>query len=288
MPSLKEGETFDPKKYPDLFKILRASARAILKGEQARTGKSSKADADRLTEQLIRWAVGLPPFHQRTYSTADENPLEYWKGLKRDSNADVLATVAIIIFSIMPSELCDERTASFLGWVNAARRSSITPEHLVGSAQLSQWYKFGLTEGNYTHKATANVKVSEVGSSSTILSAPSLLDLLNDENIAPQDVDREALEKALFDLPDPYDLDETLRVDRTISADLPQAAQSTPPMVYRSSVHWAVSDYVRLDSVALAELILPKNKESTAPEVVGTTEAATAAVQDEDWDVDDT
>lgn len=91
MPTLKEGEVFEPEKYPSLFKTLRASARAILKGEQARTGKKSKLDADRLTDQLVRWAVGLPPFHQRAYTTASDSTLEYWKDLRRDSNADVLA-----------------------------------------------------------------------------------------------------------------------------------------------------------------------------------------------------
>ncbi|KAJ6610304.1 hypothetical protein B0H10DRAFT_2438074 [Mycena sp. CBHHK59/15] len=106
----------------------------------------------------------------------------------------------------------------------------MAPEHLVGTAQLSQWYKFGLTEGDYKHRATANVKVSNVGSSSTVLLTPSLLDLLNDNNIAPQDVDREALEKAIFDRHDPYDLDETDRVDAAISG---------VPRVQRSSTHWA-------------------------------------------------
>ncbi|KAJ6609473.1 hypothetical protein B0H10DRAFT_2064033 [Mycena sp. CBHHK59/15] len=281
MPSLKEGEKLDPTKYPDVFKTLRASARAILKGEQTRTEKPSKTDADRLTDQLIRWAVGLPPFHQRIYSSSDDSVLEYWKGLRRDSNADVLTTIAIIIFSIMPSELCDERTASLLGWINAARRSSLTPEHLIASAQLSQWYKFGLTEGNYTHSATGNVKVSDVGSSSTVLSAPSLLDLLNDDDVSPQDVDREALEQALFNQPDPYDLNETDRVDSTISAD-----PSTAPRVIRSSTHWAVQEYVRLDSISLAKLISPEKKDAVLQEGAATSQAATA-VENQDWDVED-
>ncbi|KAJ6628293.1 hypothetical protein B0H10DRAFT_2428877, partial [Mycena sp. CBHHK59/15] len=101
----------------------------------------------------------------------------------------------------MPAELCDERTVSLMGWINAAHRSSMTPEHLIASAQLAQWYKFGLTEGNYKHTATANVKVSDVGSSSTVLSAPSLLDLLNDENIGPETVDQDALEKPYLTSP---------------------------------------------------------------------------------------
>ncbi|KAJ6558950.1 hypothetical protein B0H10DRAFT_2120267, partial [Mycena sp. CBHHK59/15] len=277
----KEGEKLDPTKYPDVFKTLRASARVILKGEQTRTEKPSKTDADRLTDQLIRWAVGLPPFHQRIYSTSDDSVLEYWKGFRRDSNADVLATIAIIIFSIMPSELCDERTASLLGWINAARRSSLTPEHLIASAQLSQWYKFGLTEGNYTHSATGNVKVSDVGLSYTVLSAPSLLDLLNDDDVSPQDVDREVLEQALFNQPDPYDLNETDRVDSTISAD-----PSTAPRVIRSSTHWAVQEYVRLDSISLAKLISPEKKDAVPQEGAATSQAATA-VENQDWDVED-
>ncbi|KAJ6542136.1 hypothetical protein B0H10DRAFT_1970690 [Mycena sp. CBHHK59/15] len=185
----------------------------------------------------------------------------------------------------MPSELCDERKVSFLGWINAARRSSMTPEHLIATAQLSQWYKFGLTECNYTHSATANVKVSAVGSSSTVLSTPSLLDLLNDNDVAPQDVDREALEQALFNQPDPYDLAETDRVDNTISSSL-----ETVPRVIRSSTHWAVEDYIRLDSVPLARVISAGRKKDAGPaEGVVQSQAAEATVEPEnqDWDVED-
>ncbi|KAJ7889341.1 hypothetical protein B0H14DRAFT_2561840 [Mycena olivaceomarginata] len=119
---------------------------------------------------------------------------------------------------------------------------------------------------NYTHNATANVKVSQVGSSTTILSTPSLLDLLNNDNIAPQDGNREALEKALFDQPDPYDLMETARVDGAISAD----TATTELRVERSSTHWAVADYVRLDSSALAKLIYPEKDETGVLQVAGT------------------
>lgn len=154
----------------------------------------------------------------------------------------------------------------------------MTPEHLIACAQLSQWYKFGLTEGNYVHTATANVKVSEVGSTSTILSAPTLLDLLNDDDVAPQDVDREALEKALFDVADPYDLDETARIDAAISA--------SAPVVLRSTTHWAVAEYIRLDSAVLAKLIIPEKTDVPTAQQAGTSQATTP-VDNEDWDVDD-
>ncbi|KAJ7744960.1 hypothetical protein DFH07DRAFT_19691 [Mycena maculata] len=183
----------------------------------------------------------------------------------------------------MPSELCDERTASLLGWINAARRSSITPEHLIACAQLVQWYMFGLTEGKYKHSATGNVKVSDVGSSSTVLSAPTLLDLLNDDDVSPEDVNREALEEALFDRPDPYDLDETDRFDATLSAD----TSNSGPRVYRSSVRWAAAEYVKLDSPALKNLISPPKDQGADAQPVSVTHKPAAAAEEEDWDVED-
>ncbi|KAJ6616536.1 hypothetical protein B0H10DRAFT_2219359 [Mycena sp. CBHHK59/15] len=135
-----------------------------------------------------------------------------------------------------------------------------------------------VTAGDYKHRATANVKVSNVGSSSTVLSTPCLLDLLNDNNIAPQDVNREALEKAIFDRPDPYDLDETDRVDAAISG---------VPRVQRSSTHWAVAEYVRLNSPALAELISPEKKDEGAPVVAETSQVTAVEAENEEWDVDD-
>ena len=193
--------------------------------------------------------------------------------------------IAKFLFSIMLSELCDERTASLLGWINAARRSSMTPEHLIATAQLPQWYRFGLTEGEYKHRATANVKVSAVGSSSTILSTPSLMDLLNDEDVSPQDVNREALEQALFNQPDLYDLSETDRVDNAISAE-----PGPVPMVVRSATHWAVEEFIRLDSLSLAGIILAGSKKDAGPaeHVVQSQESTmTAELENEDWDVDD-
>jgi hypothetical protein len=161
----------------------------------------------------------------------------------------------------------------------------MTPEHLIPTAQLSQWYKFGLTEGNYTHSATANVKVSAVGSPSTILSTPSLLDLLNDDDVTPQDSDREALEQALFNQPDPYDLGETDRVDKAISS-----GSDTLPRVIRSATHWAVEEYVRLDSVSLTKIISAGKTKDAVPvaAVVPSRQAAvTVESENEDWEIED-
>ncbi|KAJ7887647.1 hypothetical protein B0H14DRAFT_3721439 [Mycena olivaceomarginata] len=180
----------------------------------------------------------------------------------------------------MPSELCDERTVSLMVWINAARQSSMTLEHLIACTQLAQWFKFGLTEGNYKHKATGNVRVLDVGSSLTVLSTPSLLDLPNDNNIGPETVDQDALEKALFDQPNPYNLTQTDCVDTTIS--------TSEPGVHHSLTLWAVAEYVRLDSPALEKLLSPPKEDVAAPSgMVEATLQATEMPETEDWDVED-
>ncbi|KAJ7302927.1 hypothetical protein DFH08DRAFT_826081 [Mycena albidolilacea] len=187
---------------------------------------------------------------------------------------------------IVGYQICHEWTVSLLGWINAACCSSLTPKHLIACAQLLQWYKFGLSEGNYTHRVTANIRVSDVSSSSTVLSTPSLFDLLNDTDIAPQDVDHEALEKSLFDQPYLYNLDETDRVNTAISANQPDVL----PSVQHSSTCWAVAGYVQLDSPVLAKLISAGKKGAPgapgAPEVVQVAQPL-ETVENEDWDVED-
>ncbi|KAJ6566676.1 hypothetical protein B0H19DRAFT_1257868 [Mycena capillaripes] len=153
MPSLKEGEKLEPAKYPDLFEMFRASARAILKGELTRTEKPSKMDAEKLTDQLIRWA------------------------------------------------------------------------------------RFELLEGTSS-----------------------------------------GLERRYR--PHPNDLDETDRVDQAISTD-----PATTPMFYRSSTHWAIQEYIRLDSAILGKVISSEKK--SLQEITCQPAAAANAEENQDWDIED-
>ncbi|CAK5284615.1 unnamed protein product [Mycena citricolor] len=286
LPNLCEGEKYDKDQWSDMFRTLRLSARAVLHGEQKRLNAECKADAKRLTEQLVRWACGHSPFHRRGFVTRTDKALDYWTALKHDSNADVLATVAIVLFSISPSEICDERTASLLGWTNSARRSSMTPKNLVYSAQLSQWYKNGFTEGEYQHTSTAHVCVSNVDlstESDVTLSAPTLMDLLNDVNIDPSTEDQEALEKMLFEQEDPYDLEESDRVDNNVISESAHTNPTPTPFITRSSSRWAVADFVRLDSPALAGLILPSAAPTTS-KTVAAPAVVTKEIVNQPWD----
>ena len=174
----------------------------------------------------------------------------------------------------MPSEICDEHTASRLGWFNAARRSSILPENLVSCAQLYDYYTNGISEVDYTHQAHVVLDEVLIATGTQSRSAQSLMDLIHEENISPSTVDQEAIDELLFNHPDPYDIAETERLN-------------FGPAVVRSQTVFAITQYIKLESPALAELMEPSK---TAASTVGSTAApsnATPAGHPDDWNMDD-
>jgi len=124
----------------------------------------------------------------------------------------------------------------------------MTLEHLVDSAKLYDYYNNGFTDGNFSHKARVHLSTitpSPSESAPSILSAPSLMDLLNTNNIKPANADIAVMEELWFNNPDPYDLDETERTDIDLRS---------PPVIH-SSTHFDIADYVKLDDSKLASLI---------------------------------
>ncbi|KAF8871936.1 hypothetical protein CPB84DRAFT_1753800 [Gymnopilus junonius] len=269
MPFLADGEKLHSSQYPPLFRQLLSSVLKLFQGEQKRLLDSGSEVVKSLIEEFVRYAYNEKPFQSQIW-TRETTPLEWWKGLANDSNASLISRVAIKVFSISPSEICDERTASRLGWFNAAHRSSILPEHLVDSAKLYDFYVNGLSDGNFNH--TARVHLSAVSSSTknpAVRSAPSLMDLVNADNVEPRDVDVAALEEQLFNHPDPYDLAETERIDLALQE-----------VTIRSSERFDIGDFVKLNDPRLIALITnvdtqgpgaasaPKTT-TTTPKVVG-------------------
>ena len=79
---------------------------------------------------------------------------------------------------------------------------------------------------------------------STIHSAPGILDLLNSNHVDPKDVDIAAVKDQLFNHPDPYDLQETERIDLALQE-----------RVIRSTTRFDVADYIKLDDPELRALV---------------------------------
>lgn len=123
----------------------------------------------------------------------------------------------------------------------------MTPEHLVDSAKLYDYYVNGFSDGNLS-RHTARVHLSTIEESTAqplVHSAPSLVDLLNAENVEPQDVDTNLIEEHLFNHPDPYDLAEVERVDDALQQ-----------VVFRSSSRFDIADFIKLDDAKLKGLIM--------------------------------
>jgi hypothetical protein len=156
------------------------------------------------------------------------------------------------------------------------------PENLIGCARLYDFYTNGISEGEYTHEA--HVVLNEVISPAGTIqnrSAPSLMDLLNEENISPSTVDKEALEELLFNHPDPYDLAETDRLN------LNDPLEATGPAVTRTQTVFAISEYIKLDSPALGELLQPSKESRTDAQMPHALSDSVQAGRPDDWSFDD-
>lgn len=117
--------------------------------------------------------------------------------------ADCDAQIIVIkLFSVSPSEMCDERTASKMTVFNTAKRNGLSGRHIIQLAQMQNWWTGGALNSapKFTHTAALHLpKQQPVTSAAVIqLPAPTLADLLN-----PVTPTEEAL---LFDHPDPYGL----------------------------------------------------------------------------------
>ena len=138
----------------------------------------------------------------------------------------------------------------------------MTPKHLVDSAKLYDYYVNGFKDSNFTH--TARVHLSNITSNSSssstpaIYSALSLMDLLNAENVDPQD--SALMEEVWFNNLDPYDLAETERTD--------PALQET--VIQRSSTQFDITSYVKLNDSKLKALITEVDTAGPGALAVGT------------------
>ncbi|KAG6847049.1 hypothetical protein H0H93_010444 [Arthromyces matolae] len=287
MPPYNSHEPLNKDQYPPVYRRLLMSALKILQGEQQQAQNGGREESTSLVNQIYLWAYNAEPFCSHLWDMTT-SPLDYWKAFERDSNSSQLARIAIKVFSISPLEICDERTASRLGWFNAARRSSMSPENLIECTKLYDLYTNGFEEGQSEHKARVyvpKIKVtSDTSPSSQTYSSPSLADLLNEDNLSPLDVNVERLEAEWFEASDPYDLAETDRMD---------AANSDGIQIQRCSTRWNVGDLVKLDSPLLGALISRLGGDETVEIIGGKVGmqphlgSATPCGTPGDWNIDD-
>ena len=75
------------------------------------------------------------------------------------------------------------------------------------------------------------------------------MDLLNSNNIEPNEINTTAMEEQLFNNPDPYNLNET------DSTHIDVALQPSSQTIIRSRVRFDIANYIKLDDPILKNLI---------------------------------
>ncbi|CEH12902.1 Ribonuclease H-like domain [Ceraceosorus bombacis] len=126
-------------KLKDSDQLFAGLVRILVKlddAEQQRHGKrGSQSRASYIKEQLSAYILGLAPF---TGPTEDS---EHFCTNLRDAHASKeIAHIALKLLAIQATSMAEERSASTLGWFDAAKRASLKPANLIYSVQLCQHY----------------------------------------------------------------------------------------------------------------------------------------------------
>ncbi|KAJ6616912.1 hypothetical protein B0H10DRAFT_1948775 [Mycena sp. CBHHK59/15] len=124
-----------------LVNYLIVNARLMLRNEQIREQKGDSSDGDLLVKQIRTYMYREAPFDRPCTDLSLR--LGWWTSISKDSNSYLLARLGIKLFSVVPSEMCNERTASKLTAMSTAKRNKLGPENLVRCAQLNQYWRYG-------------------------------------------------------------------------------------------------------------------------------------------------
>ncbi|CEL56164.1 hypothetical protein RSOLAG1IB_11852 [Rhizoctonia solani AG-1 IB] len=89
--------------------------------------------------QLIRFTRGASPFDKR-YDDA-QSARQYWENLILVPSADLLALVGLLLSSIVPNSMAEERTMSTITKLNSPDRASQKVGTLIDMTTIRQYYK---------------------------------------------------------------------------------------------------------------------------------------------------
>ncbi|KAG9122253.1 hypothetical protein FRC07_001459 [Ceratobasidium sp. 392] len=126
-----------------LLKVAESDTKHDLHGYDAEDAKSE------FEAQLAEYALGHYPFHRPLGS--QETVASYWRSLKSQKEAFILATVGEKLASVLPNSMCDERTGSHITFLNPSLRSRTDAKTMIEQIQVMQWYS--MTEGSFKPKA---------------------------------------------------------------------------------------------------------------------------------------
>ncbi|TCD66295.1 hypothetical protein EIP91_001586 [Steccherinum ochraceum] len=98
-----------------------------------------KTFAEVFKQQMLAYARGVYPFN--TPLSPEQTILAWWSQFLSSASTQIVAALAVKLYSILPHSMADERTASTINWLNAPRRANQKVATVVGLAQLNQHYR---------------------------------------------------------------------------------------------------------------------------------------------------
>jgi hypothetical protein len=112
--------------------------------EPERTPGPSLASCKRFFTQLAQYKHHEPPFNVPYRAAALETPRKWWERLLHIKGVAVkeLAEVAIMVFSVKPSSLPEERCGSIIDWLMPGRRNRLKPATLIQMIKLRNFYLY--------------------------------------------------------------------------------------------------------------------------------------------------
>ncbi|KAF8601987.1 hypothetical protein BDV93DRAFT_222922 [Ceratobasidium sp. AG-I] len=91
-----------------------------------------------LHQQLMRYTRCLIPFHQVSNAATSQ---DYWEGMLAVPGADILGYLGVLMTSLVPNSMAEERTMSVLNKFNTPDRASQKVSTLFDMALVRQFYK---------------------------------------------------------------------------------------------------------------------------------------------------
>ncbi|KAJ7784033.1 hypothetical protein B0H14DRAFT_3507050 [Mycena olivaceomarginata] len=198
--NLPPRSQFSKKNAPELARALIKYARRMLANEQLRESAGGEEEGELLVKQLIAYMYRDAPFNDLCAEPLAR--LSWWKAKMNDPDATQLAKLGIKLFSVSPSEMCDERTASKMAAWSTAKRNGLSADYIINMGILEKYWKYSFNNsGIYTHTSRLSLDNFDGDTlpPTRTLPAPSLQDLLN-----PIPLDPTLSEATLFSNPDPY------------------------------------------------------------------------------------
>ncbi|KAI0634079.1 ribonuclease H-like domain-containing protein [Trametes polyzona] len=159
IPAARTGRTIGTSKAPDddsraapnprahrrATEFLKKQLRNELKRNADHFALRGKKPSDVVQEfrrQLLAYAKGEWPFNAPLdEARGDGRPvMQWWRDIAEHPHAQILAMLAIKLYSIAVNSMADERTASNFTWFNTALRNHQNVGTLVNMIQIRQWY----------------------------------------------------------------------------------------------------------------------------------------------------